>query len=454
MAIIKNLVDLMKGQVKIDSMVNVGTKVTVRLPFMICKEWQIASNSDNLEVHDAYKYPGKRILIVEDKYINLEIVKSFLEDSELIIDEAANGKEAVDKIRNAAAGTYDLVFMDISMPVMRGDEAAVLIRQIDRADCKELPIIAMTANALESDVRNLQTSTTRGDLKMSEQMANRQTLIKICELCPRQCHVDRTIGSGYCGESENVSVARASLHKWEEPCISGKLGSGTVFFSGCSLKCVFCHINLVTPTHFAQQIAVALQNAKLQGLAIPVVYNTSGYERVETLRLLEGLVDIYLPDLKYYSSQLSERYSNTPDYFKYASLAIEEMVRQTGNPIFAVNESSKKQMMKRGVIVRHMVLPGHTKDSKEVIKYLYDTYGEHIYISILNQYTPMPNLQDYPELNRRVTKREYNKVVDYAICLGVQNAWIQEGNTARESFIPDFDVFGDYLSQMEKPSTL
>lgn len=321
---------------------------------------------------------------------------------------------------------------------------------------------------------------------MSEQMADRQTLIKICELCPRQCHVDRTIGSGYCGERESVSVARASLHKWEEPCISGESGSGTVFFSGCSLKCVFCqnkkisvggkgkklsvvqlsnlflrlqedkaeNINLVTPTHFTSQIAAALQKAKAKGLTVPVVYNTSGYERVETLRLLEGVVDIYLPDLKYYSSQLSERYSNAPDYFKYASLAIEEMVRQTGNPIFAANESSKKQMMKRGVIVRHMVLPGHTKDSKEVIKYLYDTYGEHIYISILNQYTPMPDLEDYPELNRRVTKREYNKVIDYAICLGVQNAWIQEGDTARESFIPDFDVFGDYLSQMEKPSTL
>ena len=152
MAIIKNLVDLMKGQIKIDSMVNVGTKVTVRFPFIICEESQIVSDSDNLKIYN--KYPGKRILIVEDKYINLQIVKSFLEESELIIDEAVNGKEAVDKIRNAAEGTYDLVFMDISMPVMRGDEAAVLIRQIDRADCKELPIIAMTANALESDVRN------------------------------------------------------------------------------------------------------------------------------------------------------------------------------------------------------------------------------------------------------------------------------------------------------------
>lgn len=308
-------------------------------------------------------------------------------------------------------------------------------------------------------------------------MADRQTLIKTCELCPRQCHTDRVISNGYCGESERVRVARASFHRWEEPCISGVLGSGTVFFSGCSLKCVFCqnqkisvggkgkilsviqlselflrlqnngaeNINLVTPTHFTPQIARALQIAKSKGLVIPVVYNTFGYERVETLRLLEGLVDIYLPDLKYYNSQLSERYSNAPDYFKYASLAIEEMVRQIGNPVFDDNKLSKKQIMKRGVIVRHMVLPGHTKDSKMIIEFLYNTYKDHIYLSILNQYTPMQNLESYPELNRRVTKREYDKVIDYAIRLGVENAWIQEGSTATESFIPNFDEVGDYL---------
>lgn len=312
---------------------------------------------------------------------------------------------------------------------------------------------------------------------MSEQMADRQTLRKECVICPRKCHVDRSIRNGYCGESESVSVARASLHRWEEPCISGESGSGTVFFSGCSLKCVFCqnkkisvggkgkilsvpqlselflrlqdsraeNINLVTPTHFTPQIAAALQKAKAEGLTIPVVYNTSGYERVETLRLLEGFVDIYLPDLKYYSSQLSARYSNAPDYFLYASLAIAEMVRQIGDPVFDDSKISKKQIMKRGVIVRHMVLPGHTKDSQAIIQYLYQTYGAHIYLSILNQYTPMPDLQNYPELNRRVTKREYNKVIDYAIHLGVENAWIQEGDTAKESFIPDFDVFGAYL---------
>lgn len=312
---------------------------------------------------------------------------------------------------------------------------------------------------------------------MSEQVADRQALRKECVICPRKCGVDRSISSGYCGENKNVRVARASLHRWEEPCISGELGSGTVFFSGCPLKCVFCqnkkisvggkgkilsvpqlsdlflrlqksgaeNINLVTPTHFTPQIVMALQKAKEEGLIVPVVYNTSGYERVETLRLLEGVVDIYLPDLKYYSSQLSQRYSNAPDYFQCASLAIEEMVRQTGKPIFDDSKISKKRIMKRGVIVRHMVLPGHTKDSQAVIQYLYHTYGTHIYLSILNQYTPMPNLENYPELNRRVTKREYNKVIDYAIRLGVENAWIQEGSTAKESFIPDFDEVGDYL---------
>lgn len=205
------------------------------------------------------------------------------------------------------------------------------------------------------------------------------------------------------------------------------------------------NINLVTPTHFTPQIVMALQKAKAEGLTIPVVYNTSGYEQVETLRLLEGLVDIYLPDLKYYSSQLSERYSKAPDYFKYASLAIEEMVRQIGPPVFGNSKVPEKQIMRRGVIVRHMVLPGHTKDSQAVIQYLYHMYGERIYLSILNQYTPMPDLENYSELNRRVTKREYDKVIDYAIHLGVENAWIQEGSTAKESFVPDFDAVGDYL---------
>lgn len=257
---------------------------------------------------------------------------------------------------------------------------------------------------------------------------------------------------------------------WEEPCISGKNGSGTVFFSGCPLKCVFCqnrkialgskgkelttaqlsqlflvlqkkgagNINLVTPTHFVPQIAEALRISKADGLSVPIVYNTSGYERVETLQSLEGLVDVYLPDLKYYSGDLSARYSNAPDYFQYASLAIAEMVRQVGTPVFD-DSSSDEKMMKRGVIVRHMILPGHTRDSKAIIKYLYHTYKNGIYMSIMNQYKPPAELDAYPGISRRITRREYQKVVDYAIALGVENAFIQEGDTAKESFVPDFD---------------
>ena len=178
--------------------------------------------------------------------------------------------------------------------------------------------------------------------------------------------------------------------------------------------------------------------SKSDGLSIPVVYNTSGYEQVEALRMLEGLVDIYLPDLKYYSGELSARYSNAADYFVYASLAIAEMVRQAGVPVFDDTFSSEG-LMKRGVIVRHMVMPGYVGDSRKVIKYLHDTYQGSIYMSIMNQYTPPDDMDGYPEIGRRVTRREYEKVIDYAIGLGVENAFIQEGDTARESFIPDFD---------------
>lgn len=293
--------------------------------------------------------------------------------------------------------------------------------------------------------------------------------MKQCRLCPRACLADRSYGSnnkkGYCGETDHVRVARASLHMWEEPCISGKQGSGTVFFTGCSLKCVFCqnrsialgnkgreltvgqlaelflllqdkkaeNINLVTPTHFVPQIVQALIMAKKKGLTIPIVYNTGSYETVETLKMLEGLIDIFLPDMKYKNNEIAKKYSNAPDYFAYAARAIAEMVRQTGSPLF------EGSLMKRGVIVRHMVMPGSTKDSKSVIQYLHETYGDKIYISIMNQYTPQENLKDFPQLQRKVTQREYEKVINYAISIGITHAYIQEGNTAKESFIPDFD---------------
>ena len=286
-----------------------------------------------------------------------------------------------------------------------------------------------------------------------------------CKLCPRSCGSNRAAGqTGYCGMSAEVKVARASLHMWEEPCISGTNGSGTVFFTGCPLKCVYCqnrtiaigstgerisierlseifielqekgahNINLVTPTHYVPQIVEALKSAKEKGLHIPIVYNTGSYEKVETIQALEDLVDIYLPDCKYYDSELAAKYSNAPDYFKVASDAIEEMVRQVGKPMFEGN------LMKRGVIVRHMILPGHTKDSRKIIERLYKTYGDDIYISIMNQYTPLPQMKNFPEINRRITAREYEKVIDYAISLGIENAFIQEGETAEESFIPNF----------------
>jgi len=297
-----------------------------------------------------------------------------------------------------------------------------------------------------------------------------KSLLKKCTLCPRNCSVDRTQGkAGYCKATDELIVARAALHMWEEPCISGENGSGTVFFSGCSVGCVYCqnytiakglsgkritierlsdiflelknknvnNINLVTPTHYAPQILEALTMAKGRGLNIPVVYNTSGYEKVETLRLLDGFVDIYLPDLKYMDENMAKRYSNAADYFKYASKAIEEMVRQAGNPEFDENG-----IMKKGVIVRHLILPGFVEDSKRIIEYLHRAYGNSIYISIMNQYTPLPHVKKYPEINRKLQDEEYEEVVNFAISLGVENGFIQEGETALESFIPPFNNEG------------
>lgn len=297
--------------------------------------------------------------------------------------------------------------------------------------------------------------------------------MKKCTLCPRNCLVDRTKGErGICGQNDKLKVARAALHYWEEPCISGKEGSGTVFFSGCALHCVFCqnaniangtagkeisierlaeiflelqekkanNINLVTPGHFVPQIVMALQAAKNQGLVIPVVYNTSSYECVDTIKKLEGLVDIYLPDFKYMDTGLSAKYSHATDYSEVAKKAVGEMVRQTGGAVFLHNDED--DLISRGTIVRHLLLPGCVEDSKAVIRYLYETYGNRIYISIMNQFTPLPGVKKYPELNRRVTEEEYEEVVDYAISLGVENGFIQEGETAEESFIPEFDGEG------------
>lgn len=292
-----------------------------------------------------------------------------------------------------------------------------------------------------------------------------------CVLCPRSCRADRLSGrTGYCGQTADLTAARASLHMWEEPCISGKEGSGTVFFSGCNLRCVFCqnhdialgktgrrisiahlariflklqaqganNINLVTPTHFIPQICEALRLAKQAGLTLPIVYNTGSYESVPALQLLEGLVDIYLPDMKYFSPELSEKYSHAADYFPRACEALAEMYRQVGAPVF----DSETGMMKRGVIVRHLVLPGQTKDSKKILRYLHTAYGNEIYISIMNQYTPLSHVEAFPELNRRVTEEEYQNVLKFALAIGIENGFLQEGEAASESFIPAFDGEG------------
>lgn len=303
-------------------------------------------------------------------------------------------------------------------------------------------------------------------------MTDVEAMMKDCTLCPRNCHADRSAGlPGFCRSGGRVRAARAALHYWEEPCICGEEGSGAVFFSGCSLGCVYCqnrpvadgtvgkeitverlaeiflelqaqnarNINLVTASHFIPQTAEALVRARQNGLSVPVVYNTGGYEKAETLKLLEGLVDIYLPDFKYLDPELAAKYSFAPDYPETAKAALAEMVRQVGEPVF---EDEGEERMIRGVIVRHLVLPGLTEASKKVIRYLHETYGNRIYISILNQYTPMPGMEKYPELNRKLTAEEYDAVVDDAVAVGVENGFIQEGDTASESFIPVFDITG------------
>lgn len=288
-----------------------------------------------------------------------------------------------------------------------------------------------------------------------------------CNLCPRNCMVDRTKSVGFCKAPEGIYIARASLHQWEEPCISGENGSGTVFFSFCPLKCVFCqnyslshenkgkkisieelaktflmlqsqnahNINLVTPTHYVPQIIEALKIAKSSGLSIPIVYNTSGYESVDTLKKLEGYIDVYLPDFKYFSNELAKKYSNVQNYFEIATNAVKEMFRQVGE--FSIDENG---LIKQGLIVRHLILPGYIEDSKNVISHIYDLFRDKIYISIMNQYTPLPHIKAYPEINRKITDDEYDKVIEFALSLGIENAFIQEGDTASESFIPDFTI--------------
>ena len=286
----------------------------------------------------------------------------------------------------------------------------------------------------------------------------------ICSICPRKCNVERKTANGFCKTSEKFKLARAALHFWEEPCISGKNGSGAIFFSGCNLKCVYCqnyeisrdnkgmeisrerlveifetlvsqgaeNINLVNPTHYAPMLADVLKKWKSP---VPIVYNSSGYESVETLKMLDGLVDIYLPDFKYIRNDKALRYSSASDYPETAKTALAEMYRQIGEAVFDGG------MMKKGMIIRHLILPQNTNSSLEIIDFIADHF-ENAYLSLMAQYVPCTNLENYKEINRTITRREYDKVVDYALTKGLENIFIQELSSADEQYIPLFDLNG------------
>lgn len=285
----------------------------------------------------------------------------------------------------------------------------------------------------------------------------------ICSICPRHCNVDRSVNLGFCQSPDNFRVARAALHFWEEPCISGKEGSGTVFFSGCNLKCVFCqnneisaenkgieisddklisifenlisqganNINLVNPTHYAKRLAKVLSRWKSP---VPIVYNSSGYEEVETLKMLNGLIDIYLPDLKYIRAEKAMRYSKAADYFEKASAALLEMRRQ-------VEDKFDGDIMKSGMIIRHLILPQNTNSSIAVLDFIKSNFP-NTFVSLMAQYTPCGDLSEFPEINRKITKREYEKVVNYALDNSFDKLFIQELSSADKSFIPKFDFTG------------
>lgn len=291
----------------------------------------------------------------------------------------------------------------------------------------------------------------------------------ICPICPRQCSADRTSSFGLCLAGKEPVVSKIMLHQWEEPFLTGPSGSGAIFFSGCALRCVYCqnreisqalkgrtlsagelvdwmfrlkdlgaaNINLVTASHFTAALVPVLRQAKAKGLDLPIVWNSSAYESAATLARLDGLVDIYLPDFKYLDKELARRYSGAADYPETARLALAEMVRQTGPLVFAGDK------LLRGTVVRHLVLPGQTADSESILAYLYSTYGDDIFLSIMNQYTPPPGLLAFPELSRRLTRAEYDGVVDYALAVGITNALIQGPESQSVGYKPDFDQFFD-----------
>lgn len=302
-----------------------------------------------------------------------------------------------------------------------------------------------------------------------EYMNSIETL-KQCNLCIRNCNVDRLKGElGFCKSSQHLKVARAELHLWEEPCISGEKGSGTVFFSNCNLSCVFCqnhkisqegvgkeitierlgeiflelqskganNINLVTPTHYVPQIIAAIKLAKEKGLTIPILYNTNGYDSIETIKSLKGYIDVYLPDFKYFNDKYAIRYSKVKGYRNNVLTILKEMVAQVGTPIFNDNG-----IIQKGVIIRHLMLPGLLFDSKKVIDDIYNTFGDAVYISIMNQYTPMNKVFDYPEINKPLNPKHYDSLINYALDLGVKNGFIQDTGTNTEFYVPSFNNEG------------
>ncbi len=288
----------------------------------------------------------------------------------------------------------------------------------------------------------------------------------LCEMCPRRCRVDRVNRLGFCGAGENLRVALVSLHKWEEPCLIGANGAGTIFFSHCNLRCVYCqnfsishggfgaevsierlaeifieqqnrgaaNVELVTPTHYSDKICAAIDIAKERGLMLPIVWNSNAYENLETLENLRGRVDIFLPDLKYFDDEPAKIFSNAPNYFAVATAAIKKMFELVGTPKFDGNK------MTRGVIVRHLILPNHRHDAIKIIDWLYETFGDEIFISLMNQYTPIFRADEFKKISRALTTFEYQSVVEHAVNTGIKNCFIQVGKTADKNFIPNFNL--------------
>ena len=289
-----------------------------------------------------------------------------------------------------------------------------------------------------------------------------------CEICPRRCKVDRKNQLGFCRAGKKIKIALVSLHKWEEPCLVGKNGAGTIFFSYCNLKCVYCqnylishegfgaeieierlaeifieqeargaaNIELVTPTHYTKQICEAIDIAKGRGLTLPIVWNSNAYENPETLALLRGRVDIFLPDLKYFDDEAAKILSNVPNYFEIATRAIKKMFELVGAAQF------EGENMIRGVIVRHLVLPNYRKDAIKLVDWLYETFGDEIFISLMNQYTPIYRAAEFKKISRALTTFEYKSVVEHAVNIGIKNCFVQIGKTADKNFIPNFNLSG------------